>query len=256
MPLLRDQAHEMPTIKHVMDKVKKTTSFLNPTQTTVITTDQPLFALAKQIQWDWPDEYGNFVIMMGALHIEMAALRMVGRILKGSGWMTAIEESGLSSAGTAESFLSVDNVTKTRRAHQVTVCSLYSLMKAANEKKELPPNVGLAELRGTDTIFQEWCNSKSENPQFKYWEMVLTTKPKILAFIRSLREGNFEAYKEAITALLPHFLSNDNTHYSRWLTVHLIDMLVLEKKFQMSTSNSKRATLLFIRQSEYYLELL
>ena len=61
--------------------------------------------------------------------------------------------------------------------------------------------------------------------------MVLTTELKILAFIRSLREGNFETYKEAIIALLPYFFSNDNTHYSRWLTVHLIDMLVLEKKF-------------------------
>ena len=158
MPLLRDQAHDIPTIKHVMDKVKETTSFLYPTQTPVITADQPLFALAKQIQWHWPDEYGNFVVMMGALHIEMAALRMVGRILKGSGWTTAIEES-------AESFLSVANVTKTRRAHQVTVCSLYSLMKAAYEKKELHPDVGPAELGGTDTIFQEWCNSKSEIPQ-------------------------------------------------------------------------------------------
>ena len=182
---------------------------------TVITADQPLFALAKQIQWHWPDEYGNFVVMMGALHIEMAALRMVGRILKGSGWTTAIEESGLASAGTTESFLSVANVIKTRRAHQVTVCSLYSLMKAAYEKKELPPDVGPAELGGTDTIFQEWCNSKSEIPQFKYWEMVLTTELKILAFIRSLREGNREAYKEAIIALLPHFFSNDNTHYSK-----------------------------------------
>ena len=115
----------------------------------------------------WPDEYGNFVVMMGALHIELAALRMVGHILKGSGWMTTIDESGLASAGTAESFLSVANVTKTRRAHQVTVCSFYNLMKAAYEKKELPPDAGPAELGGTDTIFQEWCNSKSEIPQFQ-----------------------------------------------------------------------------------------
>ena len=150
--------------------------------------------------------------MMGALHIEMAALRMVGRILKGSGWTTAIEESDLVSAGITESFLSVTNVTKTRRAHQVIVCSLYSLMKAAYQKKELPPDVGPAELGGTDTIYQEWCNSKSEIPQFKYWEMVLTTELRILAFIRSLREGNFEAYKEAIIALLLHFFSNKNTH--------------------------------------------
>ena len=101
----------------------------------------PSNASKFQIQWHWPDEYGNLGVMMGALHIEMAALRMVGRILKGSGWTTAIEESVLASAGTAESFLSVVNVTKTIRAHQVTVCSLYNLMKAAYEKKELPRDV-------------------------------------------------------------------------------------------------------------------
>ena len=36
--------------------------------------DQPLFALAKLIQWKWPEVYGEsmHVVMMGGLHIEMA----------------------------------------------------------------------------------------------------------------------------------------------------------------------------------------
>ena len=51
-----------------------------PGQTPVVTFDQPLFALAKQIQWKWPQEYGEqkFVVVFGGLHIEIAALKTVG----------------------------------------------------------------------------------------------------------------------------------------------------------------------------------
>ena len=50
--------------------------FLNPGQTPVVASDQPLYSLAKQIQWQWP-EYGEdkVVMMFGGLHIEMAALK-------------------------------------------------------------------------------------------------------------------------------------------------------------------------------------
>ena len=97
----------------------------------MVAADQPLYALAKQIQWAWPEEYGNFFIMFGGLHIEMTALKMIGNVLKQSGWTTVIEEANIASSGTADSFLSASNVTKTRQAHQVTACSLYNLLKAA-----------------------------------------------------------------------------------------------------------------------------
>ena len=38
-------------IRHSMDVVKNAVEHLNPGQTPVVTFDQPLFALAKQIQW-------------------------------------------------------------------------------------------------------------------------------------------------------------------------------------------------------------
>ena len=50
LPLLQDQAHSVATLKHAMDKVNEVTRFLNPTHTPVMAVDQPLFALAKQIQ--------------------------------------------------------------------------------------------------------------------------------------------------------------------------------------------------------------
>ena len=40
-----------------MDGVKNVVEHLNPGKTPVITFDQPLFALAKQIQCKWPENY-------------------------------------------------------------------------------------------------------------------------------------------------------------------------------------------------------
>lgn len=70
MPLFRDQAHSVATIKHVMDKVRDTVGLLNPGQIPVNTADQPLYTLAKQIQWHWPEKYGEdkYVLMFGGLH--------------------------------------------------------------------------------------------------------------------------------------------------------------------------------------------
>ena len=46
---------------------------LNPGQITVMACDQPLYAIAKKIQWTWPDRYGDnlFIVMFGGLHIEI-----------------------------------------------------------------------------------------------------------------------------------------------------------------------------------------
>lgn len=97
--------------------------------------------------------------MMGGLHIEMAALRMVGSFLKGSGWRTAIEESGFASSGTAESFLSVGSATKARRAQQVTAYALHSLMKTAYMEQATPDHPCSKEEE--ENKFQEWCISRS-----------------------------------------------------------------------------------------------
>ena len=56
-----------------------------------------------QIQWKWPENYGEdkFVIMFSGLHIEMAALKTLGDWLKGSGWVQA----NVTTPGIADSFL-------------------------------------------------------------------------------------------------------------------------------------------------------
>lgn len=51
VPLLRDQAHSVATVKHSMQKVSDAVAHLNLGQVPNITADQPIYALAKQVQW-------------------------------------------------------------------------------------------------------------------------------------------------------------------------------------------------------------
>ena len=57
--------------------VREDVQFLNPGQIPVVDFDQPLYAIAKQVQWNWPDQFGEdqFVMMLG-LHTEMAASKL------------------------------------------------------------------------------------------------------------------------------------------------------------------------------------
>jgi hypothetical protein len=116
LPLFNEKAASAAMIKHGMNVIKEATELLNPGQIPVCAFDQPLYALAKQVQWKWPATHGerSYVVMMGGLHIELALWRTVGDMLNRSGWTTAITEAGICSAGTADSFLKVCHLKRTR----------------------------------------------------------------------------------------------------------------------------------------------
>ena len=86
-------------IRHSMDVVRKSVEIINPGQVSIITVDQPLYTLAKQIQWSWPDTYGenHFVVVFGGLHIEMTILEVLGDLLEGSGWTAALVQADIAS---------------------------------------------------------------------------------------------------------------------------------------------------------------
>jgi len=59
LPLFYDEAKSVAMIRHAMDVVRSAVGILNPSQIPIITCDQPLYALAKQIQWSWPSSHGE-----------------------------------------------------------------------------------------------------------------------------------------------------------------------------------------------------
>lgn len=226
LPLFHDEAKSVAMIRHAMDVVKTAVEILNPGQTPIVTMDQPLYAVAKQIQWSWPETHGedHFVVMFGGLHVEMTALKTIGDLLEESGWTGALVQAGVATSGTADSFLKASHVTRTRRAHQVTASSLYLLLQKAyaDYSNDLDEGDDLASL-------EDWCTERAaSSPQFHFWWMILQLELVVMIYVRAIREGNFLLYVDALTKLVPWFFALGHTHYARWIPVHLRDMVELK----------------------------
>lgn len=123
-------------ILHAMNVIRSAVKYVNPVQVPVIAFDQPLFALAKQLQWELPNTHGedHLVVMFGALHVEMAAFRALGKWLTGSGWTEVLSNAGVATPGVSDSLLVASHLTKTRRAHQITAAALHLLQHQAYSK--------------------------------------------------------------------------------------------------------------------------
>ena len=101
LPIWRDDSKSPATIKHSLDVIKRAIEFLNPGQTPVTAFDQPLYAIAKRLQWYFPNSYGTsiFVMILGALHIEMAMLSTMGDRFEGSGWLNILSNAKVTTPG-------------------------------------------------------------------------------------------------------------------------------------------------------------
>ena len=227
LPLFLEHAHSSPAmVRHGMDVVNDVVLHVNPGQTPVIAMDQPLFALAKLIQWNMPETHGEdkYVVMFGGLHIEIAAFKALGGFLDGSGWVNALVNADIASPGTAESFLKVSHLAKARRGHQITAAALYVLQQSAYNDYKAALSASEARLE-----FSAWCSKvASIQPQFSFWSQVLELEVLVLEIVRSIREGNFKSYVESVTALMPWMFALDHVNYARWLSVHVRDMATLQ----------------------------
>ena len=187
-----ESANSVAMIRHAMAVVSSAVQVLNPGQVPVLTCDQPLFALAKQIQWNWSNSYGEdkFVVLFGDLHIEMAALKTLGSFLTGSGWSEMLTAAEITTAGTAESLLYASHVRRTRRMHDVTVVTLHALQCMAYDSRE----------NADDSVtFDCWCKERSrKKPMFGYWTLVKQFELHVLLFVRAIRESDFSLYVGAL----------------------------------------------------------
>jgi len=191
----------------------------------VIAVDQPLYAISKLIQWNWPSNYGEeqFVILLGGLHIEMAALKVLGDWLEDSGWIEALVQANVASAGTAESFLKASHVKRTRLVHEVTASSLHILLK-----KAYACHVESLQQDNQAISFEEWCKECSQqSPHFKFWHTTLQLELLVLTYVRSLRTADFPLYIDCLIKLAPWFFALDHINYAQWVPVHVRDMINL-----------------------------
>ena len=78
---------------------------------------------------------------------------------------------------------------------------------------------------------EDGCAIRADtNPPFKFWSIILKLELEIMIYVRSLREGDFMLYIDALTNIVTWFFALGHANYARWIPVHLRDMVALEDK--------------------------
>ncbi|KAL8561604.1 hypothetical protein ACOMHN_024839 [Nucella lapillus] len=224
-PLFPEKAASASSMKHAMELTMQATEFLNKGQISVLGADQPLYALIKLIQWQYPDTLGEdkLVAMMGALHIEDKLHLMMGKLLLDSGWATVLSQAEVLTSGRAQSALNEHHIKRTRYAHQVSLMSLHLLKQTAYS--EYCQNV-----MGPPESFDMWNQRSQTLPQFKFWSTIIELELLTSRFVRSLRDGDFALYVQTCDEICGWFHAMDHTNYARWLPIHVRDMVELAEK--------------------------
>ena len=67
LPLINESISSPVIVAHCMRVIRKLMQHVNPIQISVITGDQPVYALIRQVQWQFPNEFGkeHFSVGMG-----------------------------------------------------------------------------------------------------------------------------------------------------------------------------------------------
>ena len=149
-------------------------------------------------------------------------------------------QASLATPGTADSFLKASRVTRTRRAHQITACSLYLL-----QQKAYTENCNGVEEGCNKMSLEDWCDQRVETCSlFLFWSITLQLELEVMVYVRAIREGYILLYIDALTNIVPWFFALGHTNYARWIPVHLRDMVCLHHKHRGVFAEFRKGNLL------------
>ena len=182
--------------------------------------DQPVFALTKELQSRFPELFQNYFPLFGGLHIKQSLLDLHGQLSKGSGSMEILNLQKLSAIGLS-AVIDVNSIKRATYCIQVTLSTLYIKLNEAAALDNL-----------NNACPSDWLRQKSaENEMCFFWKMVLDFQVNYLMFIRSEGEGNFRLYILALRKLIKWYFIFHKFNFSRWLSVHLFDLMTVETMF-------------------------
>ena len=94
------------------------TSVINPNQTPVDDSDQPVYALTKELQYRYPTMFENYFPLFGGLHIELSLLVVLAQLIDGSGLLEILNLQKLSTIGVS-AVVDVNSIKKQRTAFRL-----------------------------------------------------------------------------------------------------------------------------------------
>ena len=176
---------------HLMQLNMKWTAVLNPGQTLVDVSDQPSYALTKELQFRHQGVFSQYFPIFRQLYIEPSLLVIHGQLIEGSGLVQIFTENKFSMIGLS-AVVDANNIKRAKYTLQITLCALFIKFHEA------------ASVSETDFSPYDWLTQKSKNNSLLllFWKCVINLQMKVLLYVRSIREGNFKLPVKVLCKLL------------------------------------------------------
>ena len=139
-----------------MEIIKQTIAYLNPDQTPVDACDQPIFALIKEIQWRYAENFGSdsYFCVFGGLHFEQRMPAIHGELIKDSGLENILSNINMPIIETW-ALAHANHIKQARYCFQVSLCALFLRLKDKKNKSGLTCPDVYARFRKINFSFQK-----------------------------------------------------------------------------------------------------
>lgn len=118
LPLWDSSPTQLSTVYTVMLSLQNLTRHLGQ-KNTIVTFDQAIYKLAKEIQWKRPEQFEDMVVRMGGFHIMLNYLGTIGKMIADAGVHELLVDAGLYSDVTIGSILKGKQYKRAIRAHKL-----------------------------------------------------------------------------------------------------------------------------------------
>ena len=120
LPLIPEKVNTLQMQGHCMTLNINSTKALNSTQTPIDVSDQPVYAITKELQYRHPHLFEKYCPIMGGLHIEQSLLAIHGQLIEGSGLTEILTLYNFSAIGPS-AIIDASHIKRARYTIQVTV---------------------------------------------------------------------------------------------------------------------------------------
>ena len=110
------------------------TKVLNSNQTPIDVSDQPVYAITKELQYRYPRLFEKYCPIMGGLHIEQSLLFIHGQLIEGSELAELLTFHNFSTIGLL--IIDASHIKSARYTIQVAACTLFLKLQEASMKDD------------------------------------------------------------------------------------------------------------------------
>ena len=212
---------------------------------TFVTFDLAAAKLAFNTIWNFPDEFKNVQVHLGAFHTMCSYLGSLGKMMAGSGLEDIVIESGICASGSLAQVMNGKHFNRSMHVHQVILMALdHMLIRLFTEQSPIA-NDCMAEIEqlgqkpGPEAFavasegahFNELTSSflafidSVRNGAFgltaKLWMSYHDAVWTLLTFLQAVKENNVSLYIQSLRQMCSLLFAADHLNYARYLPLYI-----------------------------------